>query len=326
MVHRPDWFTDGKVFVCYAETVGINAKGNTLFVVDPKTGKRTDVIDDRVLHDVETLLADPAAANAAAARWVSADDFTVAVPDYYDARHTEPLTELLDRPEFSKFTARSVGELIRDKQIIARAGHGSPSVDLRGGTIPYVKVSDLRAGQVNINPSNRVTTVVAEKFWRGTSSGLRAFDLITPVRASKNIGEFALLMPGQERVVLTKEMLILRPTATSLVDSFYLFWAMSLRAVREQWRKIIFMQTNREDVGSRYLEILIPWPDTKQAGHKVSDGFRTYYQGVEKLRTKFVEALAETDLHHTFLSVAEESEDDPADDSDSDQPRDGTAG
>ncbi|WP_255315503.1 recombinase family protein [Trueperella pecoris] len=197
----------------------------------------------------------------------------------------------MKRPEMKGFTVKTLGELIKQGLILKKAGHGSPSADRRGGHISYIKVSDIRAGQVNINPSNLVPTIVAEKFWRGSSSGLKAFDLITPIRASKNIGEFAVLMPGQEEVVLTKEMLILRAAPKAPVDNFYLLWALSLRVVRQQWDRVVLMQTNREDVGLRYLEIEIPWPDTEDRGAEVSVAFRDYYRGIDALRQTFLNHL-----------------------------------
>src|SRR5690606_37887585 len=115
-----------------------------------------------------------------------------------------------------------------------------------------------------------VSKVVAKQFWKGPRSGLRAFDLVSPARTSKNIGDFAVLMPGQEEVVLTKEVLVMRPGANADFDSFYLLWAMSLRSVRAQWHRIIFMQTKREDTGSRYREILIPLPSSREEGEAVS--------------------------------------------------------
>lgn len=42
MSYKPTWFTDRSVFVSFADTCGINKDGNTLFAVDPMTGKRTD--------------------------------------------------------------------------------------------------------------------------------------------------------------------------------------------------------------------------------------------------------------------------------------------
>lgn len=306
MVHRPSWFRDGYVFVSYAPTVGINKDGEELYVVNPLTGTRTDVIDDRVLEDVQELLSE--AKTTSTSRWVerkALEPGLLAVPVYFDDRSVRNFADLLEGPEFEGFEAVSLGELISDGRVIARPGHGSPSADLRTGAVPYIKVSDLRAGQVNINPTNRVSEVVAKRFWRGKDSGLSAYDILTPVRTSKNIGDFGVLMPGQERLVLTKEILILHAADDADFDNFYLLWAMSLRAVRRQWDRVVFMQTNREDVGSRYRQILIPVAPSKDRAHEVSKPFRDYYLGMQELRQKFLDHLTESDKYHIFLSSAE---------------------
>lgn len=307
MVHRPSWFRDGYVFVSYAPTVGINKDGEELYVVDPLTGTRTDIIDDRVLEDVQQLLAE-ANTVTSTSRWVKQDALEpglLAVPVYFDDRSLSAFDEFMVDPEFEGFESVTLGELIDDKRVVARPGHGSPSADLRTGTVPYIKVSDLRAGQVNINPTNRVTEIVAQRFWRGEESGLSAYSILTPIRTSKNIGDFAVLMPGQERLVLTKEILVLQAGAAADFDNFYLLWAMSLRVVRRQWDRIVFMQTNREDVGARYRQIRIPVAPSLQKADEVSKPFRDYYLGMQELRGRFLAHLSESDRFHIFLSSAE---------------------
>lgn len=298
MTHRPAWFRDGEVFVSYAATVGINKDGNTLFAVDNKTGRRTADIDDEVTNDIEAVISGTPPKHG---RWVSADEFKVAVPAYYNREHVARLDDLMTRLAEPKLVVRSIGDLVATGKIEVRVGHGSPSADVRDGDIPYIKVSDIRAGQVNINPTNMVGQVVAERFWRGTDSGLVAFDLVTPMRASKNIGEFAILMPGQEQAVFTKEVLFVRASPTAKVDNFFLMWALSLTAVREQWNRVVFMQTNREDVGKRYLEIEIPWTDSPKASDELSSAFRNYYLGMVELRRDFAASLAKNGDHHVFL-------------------------
>ncbi|MCA0294534.1 MAG: hypothetical protein LCH96_04295 [Actinobacteria bacterium] len=295
---------DGHVFVSYAPTVGINKDGEQLFIVDEITGQRTDVIDDKLLDDVRSL---KTGAPTETARWVEADRFTdrlMAVPAYFDARPLAHFDELMQRREMNGFGSMTIGELVDEGWVKALPGHGSPSADLRRGDIPYIKVSDIRAGQININPTNRVSQVVAERFWRGEDSGLHAWDLITPIRTSKNIGEFAVLMPGQERMVLTKEVLILRATENAPFDTFYLLWAMTLKAVRRQWERVVFMQTNREDVGARYREIIIPTPPDESVATSWSAPFREFYRGMDRLRENLVSYLESDDKHHIFISTA----------------------
>jgi type I restriction enzyme M protein len=197
----------------------------------------------------------------------------------------------------------NLGQLIDQEFLLKRQGHGSPSADQRIGTVPYIKVSDLRAGLVNINPTNMIPRPLAEHFWSGPSSGLDAYDLLCPERASKNIGDFCVLMPGQENVVLTKEVIVLRVLPAAQFDSFYLLWALTLSVVRKQWERIIFMQTNREDVGNRFREIQIPIAPNRIEADTISTAFRTYFEKLSEARNGLAKYLADSADHHYFLDA-----------------------
>jgi hypothetical protein len=119
--------------------------------------------------------------------------------------------------------------LVADEVLSLQHGHGSPGREERVGEVPYIKVSDLRAGLVNINPTNRVPERVAAKLWDATTSDLWAFDILSPQRTSKNIRDFCVLMLGQERVVLTKEIIVLRSGPKATFSLFYLLWALTLK-------------------------------------------------------------------------------------------------
>ena len=95
-------------------------------------------------------------------------------------------------------------------------------------------------------------------------------------------------MPGQEQIVLTKEVIGLR-SRSELFDQFYLIWAMNLPVVRCQWERVIFMQTNREDVGNRFLEIDIPIPRSKDRAIAISKPFKNYYDSLVNLKKVFEE-------------------------------------
>lgn len=204
----------------------------------------------------------------------------VLVPTYYDTRYNEPLKRFL---KAEGLKAVSLGELVEKGILGYRFGHGSPDRLSRRGEVPYIKVSDLRAGRVNVNPTNLAPLEVAKRLWRGEESGLKAWDLLTPIRASSNIGEFAVLLPGEERRVLTREILVLRVVEEKDgIDPFYLFWSLSLRAVRESWRRVALMQTNREDVGDRWREILIPKPKSVEWARRVSSPIREYLRALQQ--------------------------------------------
>ena len=315
-IRKPGWFSDETVMVSTAPTCGLTKGGRLLPVVDPNTGKRVqeldsetgavvDVVDDKLKDDVIALRK---GAKTETLRFIPANQVNLhcAVPSYYDYRYLDQFNTTMQTPQFDGFRSHSIGDMIEKSILEVRGGHGSPSQDARIGHVPYIKVSDLRAGLVNINPTNRVPLSVAKKFWKSDVSGLQPFDIVCPERTSKNIGDFCILLPGQEQVVMTKEIIVLRPSISANFDSFYLLWALSLKIVRDQWRRVIFMQTNRDDVGKRYLELLFPVPPSRERAMDISKDFREYYQALSTARSAFAQYLNQTRQHHFFVSGAEE--------------------
>ena len=300
-MYEPDWFKADEVLIVNAQTRGINKDGHEQYTVDLGTGQRSTDINDQLADYVDQVAAgeieEPHVSYVSRAELSNA---AVLVPKYYDRSSLDDFEAFIS--EHAGVSSIALGDLVEDEHLLVFKGHGSPSVDQRVGTVPYIKVSDLRAGSVNINPTNLIPEKLAQKYWKGNSSGLQAYDLISPERASKNIGEFCVLMPGQERVVLTKEVICVRATDSAPFDQFFLMWALSLGVVRHQWDRIVFMQTNREDVGERVLEIRIPMPESRAVADEYAEPFKNYYLGIEKLRSAFSAALKRSgNDHHIFL-------------------------
>lgn len=309
---KPHWFKDNLVLVSSAKSCGIAQGGRPKFLfdslsgkpmigLDEETGAPTELLDDELSLDVEAAINQESTDTL---RYVESSEvpLSTAVPVYYDEEYEKRFNAEISLPEFADFSSASLGELIEKNWISVTGGHGSPSSTQRVGETPYIKVSDLRAGLVNINPTNRVPVSVAKRFWGGSESGLQAFDLLSPARTSKNIGDFCVLLPDQEEVVLTKEILRIRACDEACFDQFYLIWALSLKVVRDQWKRIVFMQTNREDVGQRFREIKIPIPAKTDAGERVSAEFRNYYSKLATARSELGDYLTKTGKHHFFVT------------------------
>jgi type I restriction enzyme M protein len=298
--------------VSTAPTCGISKSGGTLVQFDRNTGRKVeeideetgeafDTVDDKLQDDMKAL---SRGFETGTLRYIPSDEVSMrfAVPTYYDRRYHEAFTAALGSKAFRGFTSSTVGALHQEGTLVISNGHGSAPKDVRVGDVPYIKVSDLRAGFVNINPTNRVPRKLADYYWGPNGSGLKAFDILCPERASKNIGDFCVLMPGQERILLTKEVIVIRPGPEAIFDSFYMLWAMSLKIVRDQWSRVVFMQTNREDVGDRYLEIEIPVPPDAETAYRVSDPFRQYYRSIANARIQLGGYLDESQAHHFFVA------------------------
>jgi type I restriction enzyme M protein len=270
-------------------TCGVYKNGSIRYKVD-EHGERGSEIDNEMLDHVLAWKAGELPPGAVEVPIVDTVTRDVLVPSYYDSRRDAAFDALKVKLGCDEIT---LGQFMARGLIEVHGGHGSVSNDQRVGGVPYVKVSDIRALRVNINPTNMIPLALAKKKWGGRNdSALSPWDLITPNRASSNIGEFAMLLPGEEKIVLTKEMFIIRVTkeGLELFDPFYLMWAFSLRAVRDQWRRATLMQTNREDVGERHREVRLPLPPNRSWADPQSSEFRKYFQALAAAKTEFLEA------------------------------------
>lgn len=284
------------VVILNPRTCGIYKNGHPRFKTDPTTGSRTKEIDNELLDAVEAYLDGKESPGQAGVDLAGILNRRVLVPTYYDDRYNVAIRDVL---ESLKVDGVTIGDLLSSGVLKMSGGHGSPSNDQRQGHIPYVKVSDIRGLRINVNPTNLVSDVIAHRMWHGPDSGLKAWDLITPNRASSNIGEFAILLPGEERIVLTKEVFIFSVLPGETVwDQFYLLWALSLGAVRDQWRRIALMQTNREDCGDRYREIILPNPPNRKWAEERSAAFRDYFATLAAARETFVGRVSADGLEY----------------------------
>ena len=171
----------------------------------------------------------------------------------------------------------SIGELIENGELTCTMGHGSPHGQFKGkGDVPYVKISDIKNWRINENPKYFIPEETAERLRRDRN--LEAFDIVIPTRASKNIGLGAAVMPWQTQVVLTKEIAVLRCTSGSRVSPWLLLVMLSLRVVNDQFRFLVQMQTNREDLGRRLLELKIPVPVDDAARKRWEQPAEDYFQ------------------------------------------------
>jgi type I restriction enzyme M protein len=170
-------------------TCGIYKDGALRYKIDPATGRRTDEIDNQLGQHVNEFLSTGDAPGAVRVPLEDTFSKRVLVPRYYDDRWQSDFNRWIAQENLESV---SLGDLASEGVILIRGGHGSPSNDNRSGHIPYIKVSDIRSLRINVNPTNLVTKAVAEKFWKGSESGLEPWDLVTPNRASSNIGEFAI--------------------------------------------------------------------------------------------------------------------------------------
>ena len=95
-------------------------------------------------------------------------------------------------------------------------------------------------------------------------------------------------MPWQTNVVLTREIAVWRVAKKAKrIDRWVLLGLMSLRVVNEQFKFLVLMQMNREDLGDRYRELLLPIPRKKTQREKLSKPIADYFAAMTLARKKY---------------------------------------
>lgn len=186
----------------------------------------------------------------------------------------------------------TLGDLADRNVLAIFGGHGSPPGNARRtGNIPYVKVTDLKNWRINENPTNFIHADLAAKL-RKRGPALSFGDLVTPSRASSNIGQFSMIMPWQTHVVFTKEVLILRTAKNDEgIDPFLLLALFSLKVVQDQYMNLVLMQTNRDHLGDHWREVVIPIPKTNTEREAVARPVRNYFTGLVQAHESYDQLL-----------------------------------
>jgi type I restriction enzyme M protein len=272
------------------ETFGEDKHGRPRFrFID---GKLTDARDDEMNEAAQLLQQGSVGADTKLSfRFPQEDAMSrgVLVASYWWRRPY--LDAILRFAEENDCELISIGDLIDQGELLVMDGHGSPSSHFKGrGPVPYVKVVDIKNWRINENPEYFMPEDVAAKYRRGKT--LHPYDLVTPTRASKNIGLFAVVMPWQTQVILTREITIWRVASEATrIDPWLLMALMSLRVVHDQFKFLVLMQMNREDLGRRYRELLIPLPRDEDRRQAWAQPIRDYFEAVTKARASY-DALA----------------------------------
>jgi len=291
-----------QIIMAYPRSIGQDKDGNPLYAL--KEGKReSGELDNEMGEAVRHILSLPyseertpasrksVSNNDRLAFLVSQEDVRVRgvlVPRFWWRADTDAALRAWAKKHDSEHV--TLGELADQGILSVFEGHGSPpGHSRRTGDVPYVKVTDLKNWRINENPTNFIHRDIAASLKR-RGPELKYGDLVTPSRASSNIGQFSMVMPWQTHVVFTKEVLLLRVNANKeSIDPFLLLALFSLAVVQEQYRNLALMQTNREHLGDHWREVVIPLPRSKEGREAVARPVRDYFAGLVQARESYDE-------------------------------------
>ena len=180
------------------------------------------------------------------------------VPRYYWQNKDKEIEELANETNVELV---SIQELIDKKIIGFFDGHGSPEAENKGkGEIPYIRVSDIVNWEIYKDATSMMPEEVYNKFISDKKI-LKEKDILYVRRGSYRIGGVAMVSPFDKKVLLTREILVLRVLNEKNeynLDSYYLLYLLSHILVSMQTNNKVLIETTLPNIADRWKEIKLP--------------------------------------------------------------------
>lgn len=270
-----------KILMCVAEEIGHDHQGKEIFRWDPINKTSTKQVWD----DIPTIITELKAikdksGETSESNWVrSASNLStntdtdtkhtfwvdsslvksseVYVPRYYWQKKEEELLKSAMENDCSLIT---IEELINKKVISYFDGHGSPASENKGkGEIPYIRVKDIVNWEVYKDPTSRIPESIYNRM-TSKNKTLKEGDVLYVRRGSYRIGSVAMVSPYDLKVILTREILVLRvnPKNELGITPHYLLYLLSHWITQEQAKNKILIETTLPNIADRWKELALP--------------------------------------------------------------------
>lgn len=246
-----------------AEYIGHDHNGKPLYKVDTNTG----VITDEILDDTDSIISEIDCINNKESFipkytfQVDADKIVksgILVPRYYWNSKVE---EIKENAEKCNIDLIPMNQLIKENIIKHFDGNGSPKSDFKGtGDIPYIRVKDIVNWQIYKDPTALIPESEFNRLYKEEKK-LKPKDILYVRRGSYRIGSVAMVSPYDLKLILTREILVLRVIDENNkygITSEYLMYALSHNLTNQQAQNKIFIDTTLPNIADRWKEISIP--------------------------------------------------------------------
>lgn len=184
----------------------------------------------------------------------------VALPsDAYFVPRYLSMKSRLDNLDFglaSDSRRATIGELVAEGLLSVTKGHEVGSEAYGTGDIPFVRTSDISNFEIRQDATNGLSEEIFREYSR--LQNLVAGDILLVVDGRYRIGAAALVSEANSRIVVQSHIRILQSRDHMSLDPYGLLYALSLPAIREQMRDLIFIQSTLGTVAPRLTELVVP--------------------------------------------------------------------
>ncbi len=180
------------------------------------------------------------------------------VPRYY---WENKLKEIEQKAKDDNLELISINKLIEENIIMAFDGHGSPPAEYKGrGEVPYIRVKDIVNWEVYKDPTSKIPMDIYQSK-KGNNKDLKKEDIFYVRRGSYRIGSVAMASSYDTKVLLTREILVLRVINSDNkynLDPYYLLYLLSHKLTQMQSTNKILIETTLPNIANRWSELMLP--------------------------------------------------------------------
>ena len=254
-----------KINFVVAEEMGHDHRGDPIYKWNKKTNKvdKENIWDD--LSEIECSIKD----NKPDKRVFEVNSKTIyekdiSVPRYF--WQTKDL-EIEDYCKKNKIKLIPLSKLIEENIITTFDGHGSPPSQNKGkGDLPYIRVKDIVNWGIYKDNTASVPSELYEKFVQNEKI-LKQEDILFVKRGSYRIGSVAMVSPSDHKMILTKEIQVIRLNSKNNdynLSSFYLLYCFSSKIVQDQLFNKVLIETTLPNISDRWKDLKIPIYEKKK--------------------------------------------------------------
>lgn len=280
------------ITMAVAEEIGHNHQGKEIYRWDYVNNKANK---DELWDDVPLILEEIKTNNfkkyCFKVEYSICNKKNVFVPRYYWQNKLKEIEDLASKENLELI---SIEQLIEEGIIKAFDGHGSPPAEYKGmGEIPYIRVKDIVNWEIYKDPTAKIPEEIYLKK-KGNNKNLKEKDIVFVRRGSYRIGSVAMVSPYDTKVLLTREILVLR-----IIDKNnkygltpeYLLYLLSHRLVSLQSKNKVLIETTLPNIADRWKELRLPISKDKNERKRISNKIKSVIEskwnaikGIDKLK------------------------------------------
>lgn len=187
----------------------------------------------------------------------------ILAPHYYNPEATAELWELDKTHDLVK-----LGDLIATGAIEVKTGDEVGKLAYGGGTIPFIRTSDLSNWEIKVDPKHCVSDEIYQAL--SAKQDVREGDILMVRDGTYLIGTCALVTKYDTRIVYQSHIYKLRVKDPGKISPYLLLAALSSTPVQKQILAKRLSQDIIQSLGSRIDKLVLPIPQEKSRREEVT--------------------------------------------------------